>query len=99
MNADIKDIKPMLIKAYKWLKRYLVIIGIITVACIYSGLVIQINLLNRLEPTDEQVSEKLDKIVQPKIDEATIKKLETLEDNSSEVKALFKTARENPFQE
>lgn len=99
MNTDLKDLKPILIKASKWLKRYMLIISFIVVSLIYGGLVIQINLLNRKEPTDAQFNEKIQKITQPKIDEATVLKLKQLESNSDEVKALFKEARENPFQE
>lgn len=99
MNTDLKDIKPMIIKAFKWLKRYYLIISFIIVSIMYSGLVIQINLLNRREPTDDQFNEKIQKITQPKIDEATVKKLKQLESNSDEVKALFEDARQNPFKE
>lgn len=99
MNADLKDLKPILMKTLHWLKRYGLVIGLVVVAMMYAGLIIQINLLNRREPTDQQVTEKLEKIVQPSVNEDTVNKMKDLEENSAEVKSLFKDARDNPFQE
>jgi hypothetical protein len=99
MNKDLKDLKPLLINLLHWFKRYGLMIGLIIVSLMYAGLIIQINLLNRRQPTDEQVNEKLEKIVQPSINEDTVNKLKDLEENSKEVKSLFKNARNNPFQE
>ena len=99
MNIDIKTLKPILFKYLKWLKRYYIIIGIVVIALMYAYLIIQISLLNQREPTIEQVSEKLDKIVQPSVNEDMVNKLKQLEENSPEVQSLFQQARENPFQE
>lgn len=99
MNKDLKDLKPLLMNLLHWFKRYGLMIGLVVVSLMYAGLIIQINLLNRRQPTDEQVSEKLEKIVQPSVNEDTVNKLKDLEENSKEVKSLFKNARNNPFQE
>lgn len=99
MNKDLKDLKPILLKTLKWFKRYGLIIGLVVVAGIYASLIIQINLLNRREPTDQQVTERLEKIVQPSVNEDTITKMKDLEENSKQVKSLFQEARDNPFKE
>lgn len=82
-----------------WLKRYSLIIGIILTAFLYAGLLLQINAFNRREPTDDAVTEKLQTIKRPKVDQSVVDKLQKLQDNSTDVQALFKAARDNPFQE
>lgn len=99
MNIDVKDIKPILLKALNWLKRYAIITGIISIAIIYAYIILQINLLNQKEPSQDQVNEKLKNISQPSISEETVNKLKQLEENSTEVKSLFQDARDNPFNE
>lgn len=99
MNADVKDLKPILLKLLKWLKRYGLIIALVIVAGMYASLIIQINLLNRREPTNQQVTERLEKIIQPSVNEDTVTKMKDLEENSKEVKTLFQEARDNPFKE
>jgi len=66
---------------------------------VYSFIVFRINSLITAEPTDEQIIEKLQTVQRPKIDQVSIDKINQLSDNSVEVKAIFKEARQNPFQE
>ena len=93
------DLKKYISIVIGLLKRYRVIIGIVAAAILYSGLLVQINILNRREPTDEAVTEQLQTIKRPKVDQAIVDKLQKLQDNSPDVQALFKAARDNPFQE
>ena len=99
MNTDVKNILPLIFKALAWLRRHSVVISITVVAILYAALVVQINILNRKQPSDTSINEKVQTIKQLKIDQSTANKLKKLENNSSEVKTLFKDARENPFQE
>ncbi len=99
MNTDVKNILPIIRKLLTWLRRHIVVISIITVGIMYATLVIQINILNRRQPTDTAINEQLKNIKRLKIDQTTADNLKKLEDNSSEVETLFKAARENPFQE
>ncbi len=99
MNADLKDLKPYVQKALRWLKLHWMIVGILAVLFLYGWLVLQINLLSSREPSEDAVTEKLQTIKRPRIDQATIDRIQQLQDNSSEVKALFKQARDNPFQD
>ncbi len=99
MNVDVKEIKPLLLKAYGWLKRYSLIICIIVISLMYGYLMYQINNLNNRQPSQQEVTEKLEQIGQPSISEETVDKLKALEENSTEVQSLFQQARENPFQE
>ncbi|MCX6728077.1 MAG: hypothetical protein WCO19_02175 [Candidatus Saccharibacteria bacterium] len=99
MNTDVKNILPLIFKALAWLRHHSVVISITVVAILYAALVVQINILNRKQPSDTSINEKVQTIKQLKIDQSTANKLKKLENNSSEVKTLFKDARENPFQE
>lgn len=79
--------------------RYLSFMLVLLSLGVYSFIVFRINSLITAEPTDEQISEKLQTVQRPKIDQASIDKINQLSDNSVEVKAIFKEARQNPFQE
>lgn len=79
--------------------RYLSFMLVLLSLGVYSFIVFRINSLITAEPTDEQIIEKLQTVQRPKIDQASIDKINQLSDNSVEVKAIFKEARQNPFQE
>ena len=98
-KLELQSLKPRLHKLLQWLKRYYVVLGVVFVAVIYGWLVVQINVLNRREPTDADVAAKLQSIKQPKIDQKIVDKIQQLQDNSTEVQSIFKSARDNPFQE
>lgn len=99
MKIDIKIITSKIKTILSWLKQHRTVIAVVLVLILYSAMVIEINALSRREPSEDAVSEKLQTIKRPRIDDATIKKIEQLEDNNVDVKALFKDARDNPFQE
>lgn len=98
-KLDISSLKSQLLRSLSWFKRYYLVLGVVAVALIYGWLILQINLLNRREPSEADVTAKLQSIKQPKIDQKTVDKIQQLQDNSVEVQALFKSARDNPFQE
>ncbi len=99
MNIDLNNLKPKLKQFLNWIFAHRLIVGVIAIVLLYSGLVLQINLLNRREPSDEAVSEKLQTVKRPTIDQPTIDKIKSLQDNNIDVQTLFKQARDNPFQE
>ena len=99
MNIDLKDFPNKIKPVIAWVKRHRTVIAVILVLLLYTVMVLKINTLSRREPTDDEVTEKLQTIKRPRIDDATIKKIEQLQDNNVDVETLFKDARENPFQE
>lgn len=99
MKIELQELKPKLKIVLRWIEGHIIIVSIVAVVLLYSGLVLRINLLNRREPTDTAVTEKLQTIKRLKIDQRVVDQIKQLEDNSSEVRALFKQARDNPFQE
>ncbi len=80
-------------------RRYKTFIFLIVLLIIYGFLVIRINTLNNKEPSDTDVTTKLQTVSRPKIDQSIVDKIQQLQDNSVQVKSLFNSARNNPFQE
>ena len=99
MNIDLKDISKRITPLLAKLQRYATFIFIVGFLFIYVFLVIRINLLNRQEPSDDAVSEKLKTVQRPKIDKDTLTKIQELQDQNVDVQSLFKQARDNPFSE
>ncbi len=99
VNLNIKQVTPKLRQLLQRVRKYVVFIFFVVVALMYSFLVFRINSLSSHEPTDDQVTERLQTVHRPKIDQAALDKIQQLQDNSTDVQALFKQARDNPFQE
>ncbi|HSX16898.1 MAG TPA: hypothetical protein VLH86_02245 [Patescibacteria group bacterium] len=81
------------------LSRYTIMGVFLLFMLIYSALVLRINHLSSKEPSDSQVSSELKTIPRPKVDPATLAKIQQLQDQNIQVKALFDQARQNPFAE
>ncbi|HVV66911.1 MAG TPA: hypothetical protein VHB72_02465 [Candidatus Saccharimonadales bacterium] len=81
-----------------WARRYSFIIFLIFIACVYGFIIMRINDLNNAQPSPDAVSSqvKADRI--PRIDQNVVQQLQSLQDNSVNVQALFNQARNNPFQ-
>lgn len=99
MNKDLADLKPLIINTIAHIRRHMFTIIFVLAAGLYGFLIWQINVLNHREPNETAVIQGIEQVKRPNIDTQTADKLKALEDNSQDVKALFKTARENPFQE
>ena len=99
INLDIKKI-PILLKALRSkLDRYASFVFIMCVLFIYGLLVYQISSLVNVKPNEEVITQQLKASNRPKIDQATINKIQQLEDQNVGVQSLFKAARDNPFQD
>jgi len=99
VNLDIKSLTKKFGVLEHKLLHYLPLVFALVFLIFYSFLVFRINDLSSTEPTDEQVTEKLQSSGRPKIDQSAINQIQQLQDNSVEVKTLFQDARNNPFHE
>lgn len=97
-GLNLKSIPTLLGSRLGKLRRYSLIAFIILVAAIYGFVLLRINNLRSVEPTDEAIISQVKAARIPKIDDAVIKQIKSLEDNSVSVHALFDEARSNPFQ-
>lgn len=78
-------------------QRYSFLLFIIFVSALYGFVLLRISSLSNTEPSLEAINTHVKAARVPKIDESIVKQLESLEDNSVSVQALFDQARQNPF--
>lgn len=99
MKKSIDDILVKVKPVWQKARRYKGMIFLIILLFIYAFLIFQVNILSNQNPDDTKVSEKLQTVTRPHLDQSTIDKINDLQDNSVQVKSLFNSARKNPFQE
>jgi hypothetical protein len=99
MKHDTKSIKSLIKKLLTRAQGYAAFVFIVGILAIYGFLVFQIGSLASKEPDDAAVSDQLNTLKRLRIDQATIDKIEQLEDQNVPVQALFKEARDNPFKD
>ena len=100
MSDQKKSLKELLRQALDLLvrlRRYSMIAFIVFISLIYGFLMLRINNLSSAEPTDTAITEQVKAAKVPRIDEDVVKQLQSLQDNSVNVQALFEEARSNPF--
>ena len=93
IKERLRQIIALLVK----LRRYSLVAFLVFVALIYGYLLLSINNLSNVEPTDTAITEQVKAAKVPRIDEDVVKQLQSLQDNSVNVQALFNEARSNPF--
>ena len=79
-------------------RRYNFLMFIIFVSLLYGFVMLRISSLASTEPSSDAVSSHVKAAKVPKINESVVRQLESLQDNSVSVQALFDEARNNPFQ-
>ncbi len=99
MKLKTKDLRTLIGSIGRKLIRYRIIIFIILIGCVYSYVLFTINSLSDIQPSTNTVNTELSGIKTPRLDQAVVKQLEALRDNSVSVKTLFQQARDNPFNE
>lgn len=75
--------------------RYKAVLFFLLLAGLYGFILLRINTLSKVAPSEEQVITVKKTAV--KIPESTIRKIQSLRDNSIRVQTLFDEARDNPF--
>lgn len=98
-NLDTKSLILITQKGLHYLQRYASFLFIIGVLLIYTFLVLRINALANVSPTDEAIAEKANTVKRLKLDQTSIDKIEQLEDQNVGVQSIFDKARTNPFQD
>jgi hypothetical protein len=101
MNQQKLQLKKLINRSAGWLRqarRYSLPIFIAFVMLIYGTVLFRIHSLSSAQPTADQVSSQVKAAHTPRIDPSVVQQLQTLQDNSVSVQALFDQARNNPFQ-
>ncbi len=101
MNASLSldSAKKQLSSLVELANRYKAIAFFVIITTLYGFIVWRINVLSTAVPSQEAIAEVESAATQPRINETTIKKMESLQDNSVRVQTLFNDARNNPFEE
>jgi hypothetical protein len=99
ISFDIKSIPKLLKRLLQKLERFSVIIFIVSAVSLCGFLVFQIGKASQSEPNQDVITQQLTSVKRLKIDKKSIEKIEQLEDQNVNVQTLFKSARDNPFQE
>lgn len=79
--------------------RYRILLFLVVVGAAYAFLILRVSTLSNVPPDPDTLSASTKTLATPRIDPATVKKIQDLQDNSVNVQALFDQARQNPFQE
>lgn len=99
MKDKLKNIIGKASVLLKKIQKYAVFVFLISIFSVYGFLIFQIGRLSQYEPDEAAVKEQLNTVKRLKIDQNTIDKIEQLEDQNVSVQSLFKSARDNPFQD
>lgn len=97
INLDMGQLSAQLGSAGRRISAYKALLFFLAVTSLYGYIIWRINTLSNIPPS--QSEETAQTTAQPHIDQDTIAKIQGLQDNSVSVKALFDSARQNPFQE
>jgi hypothetical protein len=97
-RPDLKDLKTQAYAALAQARRFSVVMFLGLVAILYGFVFLRVNTLNGTEPSQASIDEQVQAAQVPHIDESTVRQLESLQNNSVNVQALFNEARSNPFE-
>ena len=98
-KTSLKDMTRQLRSVLAAVGRYRVLLFVILVAAVYAFVFWRVQTLESQQPTDLQVSEQNDPIRTAHVNKSVVEQLNSLQDNSVNVHALFDQARNNPFQD
>lgn len=101
MTKEKPNIKSLAAKgavALKQVQRYSLVLFLAFVLLLYGFILLRINSLSNVQPSNDAVSSQVKAARIPHIDQTVVKQLQSLQDNSVSVQTLFNQARSNPFQ-
>lgn len=99
MNFELKDLSTKIAPFAGKLKKYMVFLFVVFVLLLISFLVFRVNQYSKRQPSELDVTEKLQAIPRPRVDEDVVTRIQNLRDQNIQVKTLFQEARNNPFAE
>jgi uncharacterized membrane protein len=95
IKLNVRDLPAQFGKVLRKVSAYKVIIFFLVVTALYGFIVFRINTANNTPASQADAQST----AQPRVDQSTVDKIQSLQDNSVSVQALFDQARQNPFQE
>lgn len=98
-SLDTASFKKQLLHVAHVVNLYRSFIFFLVLTGIYGFIIWRINVLSAAPPSQADLDSAQQSVPRPKISDATVRKLQSLQDNSVRVQTLFNDARQNPFQE
>lgn len=102
-NKDLKLSRQTFTDAATGVERYTIryaaILFLLLVAAVYGFVLFKITTYSSAQPSDSDISAKVKAFAVPHIPASAVDQMQSLQDHSVSVKALFDAARNNPFQE
>lgn len=98
IHVDKASLKSAFVRTGRLFSRYAAVMFFVLVAAVYGFVILRINLLSNVQPSQAQIDEQVSSTPVPRIDPKVAEQLEQLQDNSVNVQTLFQEARDNPFQ-
>ena len=98
LYVQIKELTGKALGILRKLQPYSLVIFLIFVGCMYGSLLLRTQTLNSKSPSQDAVNSQVKAARLPHIDQSVVQQLQSLRDNSVNVKALFDRGRNNPFQ-
>lgn len=99
INFDYKKLPEKLQPLLAAVQTYIKFIFFVFASLLGAFLIFQINHFASVEPSEDEVSEKLQTVQRPHIDENSLQKIQQLQDQNVQVQSLFEQTRDNPFSE
>jgi hypothetical protein len=99
MKQQFQDLFTKIKPALTVAQRYLVFGVFLIFGAIYASLILRVNHLSGLSPTQVQIDSQLQTTQPLKVDPATLDKIQQLQNENIQVQSLFDQARQNPFAE
>lgn len=99
MKEQLKPILAKLKPITRSLKKYLVFIFAMLIFGVLGFFVFRINQYSNIEPSEDSVTEKLQTVQRPRIDQNIVDTIQKLKSQNIQVQSLFDQARDNPFDE
>jgi hypothetical protein len=98
-KADIQSLVDKATDAVNIFRRYSFLIFLVFVAALYGFILFRVSSLDSEQPSTTAVSSQVQAAQIPHINQSVVNQLQSLQDNSVSVQALFNQARSNPFQQ
>ena len=98
-KLELRELIEKLAARLAVLRRYSFVIFVVFVAALYGFLLLRVSSLGSAQPSQTAIDSQVQAAAIPHIDQKVVQQLQSLQDNSVTVKALFNQARSNPFQE
>lgn len=99
MKTTDQSLNSLLSNTMHKIGRYVGVLIFLLFAGSYGFIILKMNTMSTAAVDESKVTEQVQALATPRIDEDAIKQLQTLKDNSVNVQALFDESRTNPFQE